>query len=140
MKLDHVGIAVTDLKSAIPQWEMLGAIYKGTEEVASQKVRVAFLKTGESKTELLEPSDDSSPIAKFLQSGKKGVHHLAYRVDDIDHKLKELKEQGVALIHEQAIPGSRGTRVAFIHPKSMNGVLVELVEYPTDEPCIIKED
>ncbi len=140
MKLDHVGIAVRDLSQALEQWKLLGAVYKGTEEVVSQKVRVAFLQTGESKTELLEPTDPSSPIAKFLDSGKKGVHHLAYQVADIDSKLAELKSQGLSLIHEQAVPGAGGTRVAFIHPKSVDGVLVELVEYSTGNVRDTKED
>ena len=82
------------------------------------------------KTELLEPTHDDSPIAKFLASGRSGVHHLAYRVEDIDATLKRLADDGVPLIHETAIPGSQGTRIAFLHPKGTGGVLIELVELP----------
>ncbi|MCA8961405.1 MAG: methylmalonyl-CoA epimerase [Planctomycetes bacterium] len=134
MRLDHVGIAVARLDDALAFWTgQLGATLKGIEEVASQKVRVAFLVTGASKTELLEPISEDSPIAKFLASGRSGVHHLAYRVDDIDARLRTLARDGVRLIHERAVPGSRGTKVAFIHPKSADGVLLELVEYPESE-------
>lgn len=128
IRLEHVGIAVGSLEESLPVWETLGAHLESRETVASQGVNVAFLNTGAAHTELLEAIDDDSPIAKFLKSGKRGVHHLAYRVDGLDDILAALKERGVPLIHEQPVPGSRGTRIAFIHPKGTGGVLVELVE------------
>jgi len=127
--LDHIAIAVPDLAAALLFWrDQLGAIPAGTEEVATEKVRVAFLDTG-IPTELLEPTAPDSPIARFLARGGKGLHHVAYRVEDIDAALARLKGSGVRLIHESAVPGSRGTRVAFIHPAATGGVLVELVEH-----------
>lgn len=129
-RLDHVGIAVTDLEASLALWrDALGANVTEIEVVEEQGVRVAFLDTGAAKTELLEPLDESSPIARFHTAGKKGVHHLAYRVTDIDGMLASLRESGVALINETAVGGSRGTRVAFLHPRSTGGVLIELVEH-----------
>lgn len=130
LALDHIGIAVPDLESALALWrDQLGATVGETEVVESQGVRVAFLETGESTpTELLEPTRDDSPIAKFLASGRQGVHHLAYRVADLDETLTRLRDAGVALIHETPVPGSRGSRIAFVHPKGTGGVLIELVE------------
>ncbi len=134
-RLDHIGIAVTDLEDALTLWrDGLGASVSEIETVPEQGVRVAFLETGATKTELLEPLDDSSPIARFHASGKKGVHHVAYRVDDIDAILTSLRDSGVPLINESAVTGSRNTRVAFLHPRGTGGVLIELVEYrdPTE--------
>ena len=128
-EIDHVAIAVPSLDEALPFWrDQLGAAVLEFEEVPSQQVRVAFLATGASKTELLEPTSPTSPIAKFLEQGRKGLHHIAYRVPDIDHALARLKQEGARLINESAVGGSRGTRVAFVHPGSAGGVLIELVE------------
>ncbi len=132
LALDHVAIAVPDLEVALPFWrDQLGATVIGTEEVPSQQVRVAFLSTGMAKTELLEPTSPESPIAKFLNQGRRGLHHVAYRVDNIEETLANLKSAGCRLIQENSVPGSRGTRVAFVHPSAAGGVLVELVEYTT---------
>lgn len=129
--LDHIAIAVPDLAAALAFWrDRLGAPVADTEEVATEKVRVAFLDTGSVPTELLEPTAADSPIARFLERGGKGPHHIAYRVPDIDRALGALKAAGVRLIHETPVAGSRGTRVAFIHPAATGGVLVELVEHP----------
>ena len=130
--LDHVGIAVEDLDSALEFWrDQLGAICSEVETVAEQGARVAFLETGvSSKTELLEATRADSPIAKFLAAGRKGVHHLAYRVDNLESRLSQLAKDGVPLIHEAPVSGSRGSRVAFLHPRGAGGVLIELVEYP----------
>ena len=131
-EIDHVAIAVPSLDEALPFWrDQLGAAVLEFEEVPSQQVRVAFLATGASKTELLEPTSPTSPIAKFLEQGRKGLHHIAYRVPDIDHALSRLKQEGARLINESAVGGSRGTRVAFVHPGSAGGVLIELVEKST---------
>ena len=128
---DHVGIAVADLDESLGLWKTLGAICVSTEVVESQQVRVAFLDTGATKTELLEPTSESSPIARFLATGKKGIHHIAYRVPDISQTLDRLRSEGVPLIHDTPIEGSRGTQIAFLHPKGTGGVLTELIQYPS---------
>ena len=128
-KLDHVGIAVEKLDSALPIWEgVLGMVLAGTEEVVEQKVRTAFLPVGGSEIELLEPIDPESPIAKFIAVKGQGVQHLAFRVADLDAALAELKAKGVRLIDETPRRGAGGARIAFLHPKSTGGVLIELCE------------
>ncbi|MCX7026652.1 MAG: methylmalonyl-CoA epimerase [Spirochaetes bacterium] len=128
-KLDHVGIAVEKLDSALPIWEgVLGMVLAGTEEVVEQKVRTAFLPLGGSEIELLEPTDPESPIAKFIAAKGQGVQHLAFRVADLDAALAELKAKGVRLIDEAPRRGAGGARIAFLHPKSTGGVLIELCE------------
>lgn len=128
-KIDHVGIAVADLEKALAFYrDQLGLEFKGTEEVEEQKVRVAFFPVGESKIELLESTDPAGPVGKFIEKKGEGVHHLSFRVSDIEGKLKELKERGVALIDEQPRYGAGGAKIAFLHPKSTGGVLIELCE------------
>ena len=128
-KLDHVGIAVEKLDAALPVWEgVLGMVLAGTEEVVEQKVRTAFLPVGGSEIELLEPMDAESPIAKFIALKGQGVQHLAFRVSDLDAALAELKAKGVRLIDETPRRGAGGARIAFLHPKSTGGVLIELCE------------
>jgi methylmalonyl-CoA/ethylmalonyl-CoA epimerase len=128
-KIDHVGIAVADLEKALAFYrDQLGLEFKGTEEVEEQKVRVAFFPVGESKIELLESTDPAGPVVKFIEKKGEGVHHLSFRVSDIEGKLKELKERGVALIDEQPRYGAGGAKIAFLHPKSTGGVLIELCE------------
>jgi methylmalonyl-CoA epimerase len=128
-KLDHVGIAVEKLDAALPVWEgVLGMVLAGTEEVVEQKVRTAFLPIGGTEVELLEPTDPESPIAKFIAAKGQGVQHLAFRVEDLDAALEELKAKGVRLIDEVPRRGAGGARIAFLHPKSTGGVLIELCE------------
>lgn len=129
-ELDHLGIAVPDLETALASWTTLGARLDHIEEVPEQHVRVAFLATGAVATELLEPTSEDSPISKFLASGKRGVHHVCYRVRELDQVLARLRDRGVPLIHDRPVAGSRGSRIAFIHPKGTGGVLIELVEVP----------
>jgi methylmalonyl-CoA/ethylmalonyl-CoA epimerase len=129
MKLDHVGIAVEDLEASLAVYEgILGMKLHGTEEVAEQKVRTAFIPLGETEIELLESTDPEGPIGKFIAAKGQGVQHLAFRVEDIDAALAELKAKGVRLIDEKPRYGAGGARIAFIHPKATNGVLVELCE------------
>lgn len=130
MDLDHVGIAVPSIDDALPMWRAAGAVVGHAETVESQGVRVQFLDTGSGKTELLEPLDEKSPVGRFLASGKRGVHHIAYRVDNLAQRLADLREASVPLIHDEPVAGSRGTRIAFLHPKGTGGVLLELIEYP----------
>ena len=128
-KLDHIGIAVEKIDEALPFWEgMLGLSLHGTEEVKEQKVRTAFLPVGDSEVELLESLDAEGPIAKFIAAKGQGIQHIAFRVDDIDAALAELKEKGLRLIDETPRYGAGGARIAFLHPKATGGVLIELCE------------
>lgn len=129
LALEHIGIAVPSLAEALTVWKALGVPVTGEETVAEQGVRVAFLDTGPTATELLEAIDEHSPIARFLASGRRGVHHIAYRVTDLARMLARLKHAGVPLIDEEPRSGSRGTRIAFLHPRGTHGVLIELVEH-----------
>lgn len=128
-RIDHIGIAVPDLDIAMaPYVEGLGISVDHEEEVASQKVRVAMLPVGETNIELLEPTSEDSPIAKFLGRKGPGIHHIALAVDDIEAALQRMTDAGVRMIDTEPRPGAGGTRVAFAHPKAFNGVLIELVE------------
>jgi len=102
--------------------------FHGTEEVPEQKVKVAMLGIGEAKIELLEPISPDSPIAKFLEKSGPGIHHIAYQVDDIEAAIAHMLQQGARMIDEQPRNGAHGTRIAFVHPKSSNGVLTELCQ------------
>jgi methylmalonyl-CoA/ethylmalonyl-CoA epimerase len=125
LRIDHLGIAVPRLDDAIPVWEALGFRLEARHDVPTEKVRTAFLPVGESHLELLEPTDPTSVIARFLET-RKGIHHLCVEVDDIEAALAELKRRGVALLDDAPRPGAGGCRVAFIHPRAAGGVLLEL--------------
>ncbi len=125
-KINHLGIAVTDLDKAIETYEKLGFRVDHREEVPSQKVEVAMITIGESHIELLQPTADDSPIAKFLEKKGPGIHHLAVEVDDIEQALKEYSNQDIVMIDKTPRDGAHNTRIAFVHPKSTNGVLLEL--------------
>lgn len=127
MKLDHIGIAVRDLDEVRENYRLLGLEESGRERLADQGVEICILKLGETKIELLQPLGDG-PLASFLEKRGEGLHHLAVEVADIDKELQRLREAGVQLVDERPRRGSGGTRIAFIHPKSMSGVLIELVE------------
>lgn len=129
MKIDHLGIATNSLDEALKFWrDALGLELKEIETVEDQKVKVAMLPVGEPRIELLEATSDDSPIAKFLQKRGAGIHHIAVRVDDIRATLSRLKESGARLIDEEPRIGAGGCLIAFIHPSSANGVLLELVQ------------
>ncbi len=131
-KIDHIGIAVESIEKWLGFYkDVLGLEYTGSEEVEEQKVRVAFLKIGESQIELLEPTADDSPIAKFLEKRGGGIHHIALKVDDINAALARHHEAGAQLIDNEPRIGAHNMRVAFIHPKSSGGVLMELCEAPS---------
>jgi methylmalonyl-CoA/ethylmalonyl-CoA epimerase len=133
MKIDHIGIATNGIDDAARFYlESLGLQIEHVEEVASQKVRVAMLPLGESRVELLEPTSDDSAISKFLGKRGPGIHHIAVQVQDIRASLAELKEKGARLIDEEPRTGAGGCLVAFIHPSSTGGVLLELVEHPQE--------
>ena len=126
-KLDHIGIAVRSLGDA-RIYEALGLTIDHIETVETQKVKTAFLSVGDSNLELLEPIGPDSPVAKFIEKRGEGIHHLCFRVDDIEAHLERLKAEGYRLINEHPVPGAHGCRVAFLHPSSGNGVLIELSE------------
>jgi len=128
-KIDHVGIAVKDLAAAIKFYEgLLGLKVTDTEVVEDQKVKVAFLPTGDSEVELLESTTPDGPVAKYIEKNGEGIQHIAFRVDNLAEKLAELKEKGVRLIDEKPRRGAGGAMIAFLHPKSTSGTLVELCE------------
>lgn len=129
LKLDHVGIAVENLEATIAVYrDILGLELNGIETVEEQKVKTAFLPLGETEIELLATTDPEGPIGKFIAAKGQGIQHLAFRVADIDAALAELKAKGVRLIDEKPRYGAGGARIAFLHPKATNGVLVELCE------------
>jgi methylmalonyl-CoA/ethylmalonyl-CoA epimerase len=127
LKVDHLGIAVPSLAEAVAAFEALGFAVKAMHDVPTEKVKTAFLPVGESHFELLEPSDPTSVIAKFLEK-RSGLHHVCVLVDDIEAALAALKARGVRLLDETPRVGAGGCRVAFIHPKAAGGVLLELKE------------
>ena len=131
MKIDHIGIATRGIDEAARFWlSALGVSAIETEEVADQKVRVAMLPIGESRIELLEATSEDSPISKFIEKRGPGIHHLAVNVDNIQTALAQLKQNGARLIDSEPRRGAGGCLVAFVHPSSMGGVLLELVQYP----------
>jgi len=131
--LDHVGIAVGDLAQALAFYrDALGLEVQAAEEVPSQRVRAHFVPVGEATLELLEPTAPDSPIAKFVAKRGPGIHHLTLRVDDIHEALARLSARGLRLIDEQPRPGADGALIAFVHPASTHGVLVELKQATKD--------
>jgi methylmalonyl-CoA/ethylmalonyl-CoA epimerase len=130
-KISHIGIAVKSLDEVIPYYEKsLGMKCEGREEVASQKVKVAFFPVGDTRSELLEPTSPDSPIAKFIEQKGEGIHHVAFQTTDVNAQLAQAKEAGVRLINETPVPGAHGMQVAFLHPKSTHGVLTEFCSEP----------
>src|SRR5258706_3261087 len=128
-RLTHVGIAVKSLKNSVELFTRLLQVEKaGEEAVESQRVKLAFLDLGDTSIELTEAADPESPIAKFIEKRGEGVHHLSFEVDDIEAELARLRKEGFRLIDETPRPGAGGHLIAFIHPKSTNGVLVEICQ------------
>nr|MBF0222684.1 methylmalonyl-CoA epimerase [Desulfobulbaceae bacterium] len=125
-KIDHIGIAVKSIDAARKFYEdALGLVCEKIETVDSQKVKTAFFSIGDTHIELLEATDQDSPVAKFIEKNGEGVHHIAYACDDIKLQLEQAKQAGVKLIHEEPVVGAGGKKVAFLHPKSSYGVLTE---------------
>jgi len=125
-KIDHLGIAVHSIAEARQFYEsVLGLTCEKEEEVPSQKVRTAFFVLGETHIELLEPTTEDSPIAKFLSTRGEGLHHVAYRTTDVEQQLSQARENGCKLIHETPFTGAGNKQVAFLHPKSSHGLLTE---------------
>lgn len=127
--IEHIGIAVKNLKVSIEYYEkVLGLKCYSIEEVSDQKVRTAFFKVGQTKIELLESTDPEGPIGKFIEKKGEGIHHLAFHVNDLQGALKEAEDKGIKLIDPLPRKGAEGLDIAFLHPKSTNGVLTELCE------------
>lgn len=127
--IDHIGIAVKGIEQAGKFYtDVLGLKIEDVENVAEQKVNVAFIPITDSEVELLESTEPDGPVAKYISARGEGVQHIAFRVEDIDKALEELKEKGVRLINQTPRKGAGGARIAFIHPKETNGVLVEICE------------
>ncbi len=124
--LDHIGIAVASIDERLEFYRAIGLAVDGREEVASEKVRVAFLPIGGTRIELLEPTDPSSAIASFIAKRGEGMHHLCVRVDDVRAAMAELRSRGFQLLSEEPRPGAHGALVCFVHPRSAGGVLIEL--------------
>jgi len=127
--IDHIGIAVKSIDQAGKFYtDVLGLKIMGIENVADQKVNVAFLPITDSEVELLQSTHDDGPVAKFIDAKGEGIQHIAYRVENIEDALVELKAKGIRLIDEKPRRGAGGAKIAFIHPKETNGVLVEICE------------
>ncbi len=128
-KINHIAILVNDLESPLSFWrDALGLELTQVEEVPGEQARIAFLPTGDSEIELVQPTTEDSGLARYLEKRGPGMHHICLEVDDIDGMLAQLKEKGIQLINEAAKVGSNGRRYAFVHPKSASGVMVELYE------------
>jgi methylmalonyl-CoA/ethylmalonyl-CoA epimerase len=128
-KIDHIGIAVSDLESAVARYTVIiGNPPESFEEVPEQKVRVAMFSVGESRIELLQSTSPDSPIAKFIDKRGEGMHHVCFKVPDLQASLARLADEGLEILPGAGGTGAGGSRVAFLHPKSGNGVLIELVE------------
>jgi methylmalonyl-CoA/ethylmalonyl-CoA epimerase len=132
-RISHIGIAVNSIDGQISFYrDILGLPFEGREELADQKVRVAFFRAGDVRIELLEPTDGDSPVSRFLEKRGEGIHHLAYEVDDLPARIEQLRASGVKMIDETPRPGAHHTDIAFLHPKSSHGVLTEICQQRRD--------
>ena len=128
-QIEHIGIAVKNLEESISLYEkVFGLKCYNIEEIKDQKVRTAFFKIGQTKIELLESTEPNGPIGKFIEKKGEGIHHIAFATNDLQKSLNDLKEKGIKLIDERPRAGAEGLNIAFLHPKSTNGVLIELCE------------
>jgi methylmalonyl-CoA/ethylmalonyl-CoA epimerase len=129
LKIDHLGIAVNSIEEGKRFWtDILGLPFEGAETVAAQKVTTAFFPVGESEVELLESTAPDGPVAKFIEKRGEGIQHIAFRVENIEEALAELKAKGIKLIDETPRIGAGGAKIAFLHPKATSGILVELCQ------------
>lgn len=128
-EVHHIGVAVTSIEEQRPFYEdVLGARFEGTEIISEQKVKIGFFRFGNLRVELLEPTDPSGPVARFMQKRGAGLHHVAYSVENLPARIAELKSQGIQMVDAVPREGSHGSRIAFIHPRASGGVLTELYE------------
>ncbi|MBN2395508.1 MAG: methylmalonyl-CoA epimerase [Candidatus Atribacteria bacterium] len=129
-KIDHIGVAVKNLENSLHIFrDLLGMECSGEEIVKDQEVKVAFLPVGESEIELLESTSPEGSIAKFIESRGEGIHHIAFKVKDLESMISDLQQKGVRLIDQKPRYGAGGVKIAFLHPKSTNGILIELCEH-----------
>ncbi len=132
-KINHIAIAVNNIEEAAKFYQnVLGLNLSGVEVVTAQKTRIGFLKIGESNIELVQPAEPDSPLVKFLETKGQGIHHICFEVDDVEAEVKAYLKKGATLIDQKPRPGAHNTKVAFIHPKSSSGVLIELCELPKE--------
>ena len=132
-KINHIAIAVNNIDEAAKFYQnVLGLNLTAVEVVTAQKTKVGFFKIGESNIELVQPAEPDSPLAKFLETKGPGIHHICFEVDDVETEVKAFLEKGAALIDQKPRPGAHNTKVAFVHPKSSGGVLIELCELPKE--------
>ena len=133
-RMDHVAIAVKNLEEAARFYqEVMGLVLSGVEVVTAQKTKVGFFRIGDVNIELVQPSEPDSPLVKFLETKGQGIHHVCFEVDNIDAEVQAFVEKGATMVDQKPRPGAHGTRVAFVHPKSSSGVLIELNEFPGKE-------
>ncbi|WP_053219285.1 methylmalonyl-CoA epimerase [Virgibacillus senegalensis] len=133
-KIAHIGIAVRQIKESLPFYQdILGLDVEKIEEVESEQVRVAFLRIGETRIELLEPMNEQSAIHRFIEKKGEGVHHLAFEVDDLEERLSEYRSKGVPLLNETPVTGAENSQIAFVHPKAASRVLIELCQHQESE-------
>ncbi|MBN1316623.1 MAG: methylmalonyl-CoA epimerase [Anaerolineales bacterium] len=131
LKIDHIAIVIPEIQDALNFWQQaLELPLEHTEEIPEQETVLAMLPVGEAEIELVQPTTETSGMAKYMEKKGPGLHHVCFEVDDLDAALARLKEKGIRLINEEPVIGAGGRRVAFVHPKSASGVLVELVESP----------
>ncbi len=128
--IDHIGIAVRSIEERVGLYRALGLEPRGGEEVAGQKVRVAFLPVEGTRLELLEPTAEDSPVAAFIAKRGEGLHHICFRVEDIRATMRQLEAEGFQLLSPEPLPGAHGSLVCFVHPRSGGGVLIELAQSP----------
>jgi methylmalonyl-CoA/ethylmalonyl-CoA epimerase len=130
-KINHIAVAVNNLEEAAGFYQtVMGLTLSGIEVVTAQKTKVGFFKIGESNIELVQPAEPDSPLVKFLETKGQGIHHICLEVDDIEAEVKTFLEKGATMVDQKPRPGAHNTRVAFVHPKSSGGVLIELCEFP----------
>jgi methylmalonyl-CoA/ethylmalonyl-CoA epimerase len=130
-KINHIAIAVNNLEEAAKFYQtVMGLTLSGVEVVPAQKTKVGFFKIGESNIELVQPAEPDSPLVKFLEAKGQGIHHICLEVDDVEAAVKSFLEKGATMVDHKPRPGAHQTKVAFVHPKSSGGVLIELCEYP----------
>ena len=133
LKIDHLGVAVKSIDDGKNFWsDVLGMTFAGSETVEAQKVTTAFFPVGESEVELLESTSDDGPVARYIDKKGEGIQHVAFRVENIEEALAELKAKGIRLIDETPRKGAGGAKIAFLHPKATSGVLVELCQRDSD--------
>ena len=130
-KINHIAIAVNDLEEAARFYQtVMGLTLSGVEVVTAQKTKVGFFKIGESNIELVQPAEPDSPLVKFLETKGQGIHHICLEVDDVETEVKAFLEKGATMVDQKPRPGAHDTKIAFVHPKSSGGVLIELCELP----------